>query len=68
MLHYDTCVYDPDTLSHLVGIVGAERIVMGSDYPVGDTTPIEFVTSCAALDKSGKDAVLRGNAERLLAR
>ncbi len=46
MLHYDTCVYDPDTLSHLADIVGAERIVMGSDYPVGDMTPVEFVRDC----------------------
>jgi aminocarboxymuconate-semialdehyde decarboxylase len=68
MLHYDTCVYDPDTLAHLAGIAGTERIVMGSDYPVGDTTPIEFVENCAALDASGKKAILRGNAERLLAR
>lgn len=68
MLHYDTCVYDPDTLAELVRIVGAERIVMGSDYPVGDMTPAVFVESCVALDASGKQAILRDNAERLLAR
>lgn len=66
MLHYDTCVYDPGTLSQLVEIVGAERIVMGSDYPVGDMTPVEFVRDCAALDEAGKQAVVSGNAERLL--
>jgi aminocarboxymuconate-semialdehyde decarboxylase len=68
MLHYDTCVYDPDTLSHLAGIAGTGRIVMGSDYPVGDTTPVEFIENCAALDAAGKQAILSGNAERLLAR
>ncbi len=68
MLHYDTCVYDPDTLAHLVAIAGAERIVMGSDYPVGDTTPIAFVRDCAALDEAGQELVLAANAMRLLAR
>lgn len=67
MLHYDTCVYDPNTLTHLVEIVGAERIVMGSDYPVGDMTPVQFVRDCVALDEAGKQAIINGNAERLLA-
>jgi aminocarboxymuconate-semialdehyde decarboxylase len=68
MLHYDTCVYDPDTLADLVRIVGTERIVMGSDYPVGETKPAEFVRDCAALDAAGRELVLSGNAKRLLER
>ena len=68
MLHYDTCVYDHDSLAHLVDIVGAERIVMGSDYPVGEMTPADFVRDCAALDAAGREMVLSGNAERLLKR
>lgn len=66
MLHYDTCVYDPDTLANLVRIVGAERIVMGSDYPVGDMAPAQFVRDCPALDTAGLELVLTRNAERLL--
>ena len=66
MLHYDTCVYGPDTLSHLVEIVGSERVVMGSDYPVGDNLPVEFVRECRKLDEAGKEMVLNRNAERLL--
>jgi aminocarboxymuconate-semialdehyde decarboxylase len=68
MLHYDTCVYDPDTLTDLVRVVGAERIVMGSDYPIGEMKPADFVRSCAALDAAGRALVLSGNAARLLAR
>lgn len=66
MLHYDTCVYDPDTLSQLVAVVGPERIVMGSDYPVGDMKPADFVRNCAALDAAAQELVLSGNAARLL--
>jgi aminocarboxymuconate-semialdehyde decarboxylase len=68
MLHYDTCVYDPDTLADLVRIVGADRIVMGSDYPVGEIKPAQFVRDCTALDVAGRELVLSGNAERLLNR
>jgi aminocarboxymuconate-semialdehyde decarboxylase len=68
MLHYDTCVYDPDTLSQLVAVVGPERIVMGSDYPVGELKPAEFVRDCTALDATAQEMVLSGNAARLLAR
>jgi aminocarboxymuconate-semialdehyde decarboxylase len=66
MLHYDTCVYDPDTLSQLVAVVGPERIVMGSDYPVGEVKPADFVRNCAALDAAAQELVLSGNAARLL--
>jgi aminocarboxymuconate-semialdehyde decarboxylase len=66
MLHYDTCVYDPDTLAQLVSIAGPERIVMGSDYPVGDMKPAEFVRDCASLDSHGQELVLSGNARRIL--
>ncbi len=66
MLHYDTCVYDPDTLSQLVAVVGPERIVMGSDYPVGEVKPADFVRNCAALDTAAQELVLSGNAARLL--
>ena len=68
MLHYDTCVYDADTLADLVRVVGAERIVMGSDYPVGEMKPAEFVRDCKALDPAGQTMVLSENAERLLSR
>jgi aminocarboxymuconate-semialdehyde decarboxylase len=68
MLHYDTCVYDPDTLSDLVRTVGPEHIVMGSDYPIGDTKPANFVGDCVALDAAGQYLVLTGNALRLRTR
>ena len=68
MLHYDSCVYDPDTLAYLVHLVGAERVVMGSDYPVGEIKPAEFVRDCAALDAARQEMVLSANAARLLSR
>jgi aminocarboxymuconate-semialdehyde decarboxylase len=67
MLYYDTCVYDALTLEHLVQIVGWDRLVMGSDYPVGDKNPVEIVRNCKSLDGAQASAVIGGTAERLLA-
>ena len=66
MLYYDTCVYDKVTLEHLVEIVGANRLLMGSDYPVGDPDPSAVVRACKALEGALVPAVLGGTAKKLL--
>ena len=67
MLWYDSCVYDPRALRVLADTVGADRIVLGTDYPVGDRKPAGFIASCG-FDAPVAQAILRGNAERMLAR
>lgn len=63
--HYDTCVYDPAVLKVLLGLVGPERLVMGSDYPVGEKDPVAWLRS-AGLADAELQAVAGGNAARLL--
>ncbi len=66
-LYYDTCVYEPSTLSALVRQVGAGQILMGSDWPVGEADPVGFVTRCPELsDPADRDAVLGATAAALL--
>jgi aminocarboxymuconate-semialdehyde decarboxylase len=65
-LHYDTCLYEPAMLEALVARVGADRLVMGSDWPVGETDPVGFVTRCSALDRADVDMVLGGTLAGLL--
>jgi aminocarboxymuconate-semialdehyde decarboxylase len=65
-LYYETCVYEPSTLSALIGQVGADHVLMGSDWPVGEADPIGFVERCEALDEAGRRAVLGASAARLL--
>lgn len=43
--YYDSCVYDEKTLMQLVTIVGADRIVMGGDFPVAGTDATDFLLS-----------------------
>jgi aminocarboxymuconate-semialdehyde decarboxylase len=64
--YYDTCVYDPKVLQVLLERVGADRLVMGSDYPVGESDPIGFVERCPGVSKADLAMIAGGNAARLL--
>jgi aminocarboxymuconate-semialdehyde decarboxylase len=63
--HLDTCVYDPAVLSVLLERLGPDRLVLGTDYPVGDPDPLAILGTAGV---SGDDlaAVTEGNAVRLL--
>jgi len=63
--YYDSCVYDPKVLQVLLERVGADRLVMGSDYPVGEKDPVGWLRACGV---AGADlaAIAGGNAARLL--
>ena len=64
MLYYDSCVYETEVLEALVRRVGADRVVLGSDYPVGEPKPVEFVASCA-LTAEEKEWIIGVNAAQL---
>lgn len=63
---YDSCVYDADTFAILAKKVGAGRIVLGSDYPVGEDDPVGFIRRSKALSAADKERILSKNAARLL--
>ena len=65
-LTYDSCVYDTGLVEQLVDIVGEDRVVLGSDYPVGDRDPLAFIAACR-LSAEVKERILWGNAESVLA-
>lgn len=64
--YYDTCLYDPQIAAALVSRVGSGRLLMGSDYPVGETDPIGFVDRVAGLTAHERGAVKGGIAAALL--
>ena len=66
-LYFDTLVYDVDTLEYLQAKVGADKLVLGTDYPytLGDWMGVEKIQALQCLDAE-KDAILEGNARRLL--
>jgi aminocarboxymuconate-semialdehyde decarboxylase len=63
--HYDTCVYDPQVLKVLLERVGADRLVMGSDYPVGEKDPLRFIKESTSSEDQMRQ-ICGGNAARLL--
>lgn len=65
MLFYDTCVYDPVTLEQLVAKVGSDRVLMGSDYPVGEARPVEFISDHPRLSDADKKNMISLNAATL---
>ncbi len=63
--YYDTCVYDPNVIRSLVRLVGTGRLVMGSDYPVGERDPVGFLAGCG-IEGAELERVAGGNAAELL--
>jgi aminocarboxymuconate-semialdehyde decarboxylase len=65
---FDTLVYEPEALRHLVNVVGASQLVVGSDYPfdMGHYDPHGLLASVAGLSEAEVTAILGGNAAGLL--
>jgi aminocarboxymuconate-semialdehyde decarboxylase len=66
-LYFDSLVYDVENLDFLRKKVGAEHLLLGTDFPyvLGDWMGVDKVE---ALPCSGteKEAILQGNARKLL--
>jgi aminocarboxymuconate-semialdehyde decarboxylase len=66
-MYYDTMVFSQEGLRHLVAEVGADRLMIGTDYPYPWTsTSVEHVLESAHLSDAEKVAILGGTAEMLL--
>ncbi len=63
----DSVVFTPHQLAYLVQVFGAEKILMGTDYPfdMGEYDPIGHVAG-AGLDDATVAAICGGNAKSLL--
>ena len=68
LLYFDSLVHSGAALSYLVESVGAERIMLGTDYPfdMGDHDPLRGVASLSDLSDGQRELILGGNAAALL--
>jgi aminocarboxymuconate-semialdehyde decarboxylase len=66
--YYDTVGYSDTVVEYLVRHIGADRVMMGSDYcfPIAYERPVDVVTGNSLLDSAHHHAILEGNARRLL--
>jgi aminocarboxymuconate-semialdehyde decarboxylase len=55
-LYVDTILHDPRVLRFVAEIVGAERIMMGTDmpFPIGDDKPLEIVKAAGFCESEAK--------------
>lgn len=66
-LYFDTCVFRPDLVENLVRLAGADRVLLGSDYPfdMGDPYPLGTLDACTGLTPAQHAAIAAGNAQAL---
>lgn len=66
-LYYDTVVFDPECLEFSIQRLGAERFVLGSDYPfdMGDPNPVQIVCD-ARMSETDRQGILSENIQRIL--
>ena len=69
-VYFDTAaspfLYRPEIFATVAGIIGPERILFGTDYPLLRHRRILEQVDSSGLDDLSKSAILGGNAEKLL--
>jgi aminocarboxymuconate-semialdehyde decarboxylase len=66
-LYFDSLVFTPEALRHLVAETGSDRIVMGTDYPFPWTqTAVDHILAAPGLSDAERVAILGGTAATLL--
>lgn len=69
-LYVDTVVHDAAVLRFLIDSLGADHVLVGTDYPfeMGEEDPVGLVESVPGIEPDQKEAILAGNVERILGR
>ncbi|HZO25827.1 MAG TPA: amidohydrolase family protein [Chloroflexota bacterium] len=64
----DNLVFEPLYVAHLVTVMGASRVVLGTDYPfdMGQENPVDLVEAVPGLTAADQDKIKGGNAIELL--
>lgn len=66
-LFYDTMVFQPLYLRHLVEVVGVDHVMLGTDFPfdMSETDPLALIDATEGLSDDERASVAGGNAARL---
>jgi len=65
-LYYDSCVYGNDVLEALIRRVGADRIVLGTDYPFGEDDPVGNIGKAEGISAEERRQIVSGTAAGIL--
>lgn len=66
--YYDTITHHPGIMRAVIDLVGADRVLIGSDYnfDVGYRRPTDFVDRIPGLTRRERELIFGENAARLL--
>jgi aminocarboxymuconate-semialdehyde decarboxylase len=66
-LFYDTMLFQPLYLKHLIEVVGSDRVMLGTDFPfdMAETRPVDLIDSVDGLTDDERIAIKGGNATRV---
>ncbi|ABQ68672.1 amidohydrolase 2 [Rhizorhabdus wittichii RW1] len=64
--YYDSCVYGPEILAALIRVVGVDRIVLGSDFPVGEADGLSALRATPNLSAADVTRIARTTPAALL--
>lgn len=66
-IYFDSLIFTPEALRHLVAQVGASQVMLGSDYPyIWEFHPADHILGTNTLSDKQKAAILGDNAARVL--
>jgi aminocarboxymuconate-semialdehyde decarboxylase len=67
-VYADTVVYTPESVRQLVDFLGADHVLLGTDYPfdMGEDDPVGLLERTPGLSPAERELIAGGNAARLL--
>lgn len=66
-LYYDSVLFTPEDMRHLIAVVGVSQVVVGTDYPaLWNRTPVDRILGIPGLSDKERLAIFHGTLARLL--
>jgi predicted TIM-barrel fold metal-dependent hydrolase len=66
-LYYDSVLFTPEDMRHLIAVVGASQVVVGTDYPaLWNRTPVDRILAIPGLSDEQRLAIFNDTLARLL--
>jgi aminocarboxymuconate-semialdehyde decarboxylase len=66
-LYYDSILFTPEDMRHLIAVVGASQVVVGTDYPtLWNRTPVDRILAVPELNDKERISIFGSTAAKLL--
>src|SRR3984957_20042001 len=66
-LYFDSVLFSPEDMRHLVAVVGASQVVVGTDYPaLWNRSPVDGILTIPQLNDAERVSIFSGTLSKLL--